>query len=91
MIFLNTTNESLEIKTTSIADIDFQVNFVDVVPSTSATPGSFQGKITTIGITVILSAPASVSRQIKSVFIRNKHASLANTISVNKDVSTIDY
>jgi hypothetical protein len=41
---------------------------------------------------VILSAPAaSVSRQIKSVFIRNKHASLANTISVNKDVSTIEY
>jgi hypothetical protein len=44
MIFLNTINETLELKTSSTADIDFQINYVDIIPASSATPGSNQGK-----------------------------------------------
>ena len=66
MIFLNSTSETLEITTSSVAAIDYNVNYVDVIPTTSATPGSQQGAITSIGSTVITSAPsASTSRQIK--------------------------
>lgn len=92
MIFLTATTQTLEIKTTSAADIDYQINYVDVVAATSATPGSTQGKITSATTTLALSAPAaSTSRQIKSIFIRNRHASLANTISVIKDISATEY
>jgi hypothetical protein len=38
MIFLNTINETLELKTSSTADIDFQINYVDIIPASSATP-----------------------------------------------------
>jgi hypothetical protein len=44
MIFLQNNNESFRIKTTSIADIDYQVNYVDIDPFVSAVPGSAQGK-----------------------------------------------
>ena len=92
MIFLNTVLETLELKTNTVADIDYQINFVDVIANTSATPGSTQGKISTITSTVITNAPAaSTSRQIKSIIISNTHTSTPNIISVNKDISTVEY
>jgi hypothetical protein len=92
MIFLQNNNESFRIKTTSIADIDYQVNYVDIDPFVSAVPGSAQGKITTIGTTIICPAPATgISRQLKSIFIRNKNLTTSNLISVLKDVSGIEY
>ena len=91
MIFLNGNTESLEILTSSIADIDYQVNWVDVIPSTGATPGSSQGKIISATTTTIAAAPASgTSRQIKTIFIRNVGAT-SNTVTVKKDVSGNDY
>lgn len=92
MIFLSNTTETLELTTSSTADIDYQVNFVDVVPTTSATPDTSEGKITTATTTTIVAAPASsTTRQIKSISIRNKHASTANTVSVKKDISGTEY
>ena len=92
MIFLNGTTETLELLTSSSADIDYQINWVDVIPATSATPGSSQGKITSATTTVITAAPlAGTSRQIKSIFIKNIHATTPNTISVSKDVSGTNY
>jgi hypothetical protein len=91
MIFLNTINETLELKTSSTADIDFQINY-DVIPASSATPGSNQGKSTIIGTIILLSAPSStISRQIKSVFIRNRNTTTSNTVSIIKDVSGVEY
>lgn len=92
MIFLTNTTETLELTTSSTAGIDYQINWIDVVAATSATPGSTQGKITTATTTTILSAPASsTSRQVKSIFIRNIDGTTSNTISVNKDVSGTNY
>jgi hypothetical protein len=92
MIFLNTINETLELKTSSTADIDFQINYVDIIPASSATPGSNQGKSTIIGTIILLSAPSStISRQIKSVFIRNRNTTTSNTVSIIKDVSGVEY
>lgn len=92
MFFLNATTETLELLTSATADIDYQINYVDVIPAVSATPGCSQGKITTATTTTVLSAPASgTSRQIKSVFICNRHASVANTVTVKKDISGTEY
>jgi hypothetical protein len=92
MIFLNGANDTLELTTSSAADIDYQINWVDVIPAASATPGSSEGKITSATTTAILAAPASgTSRQIKSIFIKNIHATTPNTISVSKDVSGTGY
>jgi hypothetical protein len=35
-MILNTINETLELKTSSTADIDFQINYVDIIPSGNA-------------------------------------------------------
>lgn len=92
MIFLNGTTETLELLTSSTSDIDYQINWVDVIPSTGATPGSSEGKITTATTTVIVAAPvAGTSRQIKSIFIKNIHATTPNTVSVSKEISGTNY
>lgn len=68
------------------------MSWVDVIAGVSATPGVSQGHVTAIASTVMVAAAASGTfRQIKSVFIRNTHATKANTLSVNKDVSSTDY
>lgn len=90
MIFLSATTETLELKTSSAASIDYQVNWVDVIASTSATPGSSQGSVTA-NATILAAPDSSTSRQIKSLSIRNKDASLSTTVSVNKDVSGTEY
>lgn len=90
MIFLSATTETLELKTSTAASLDYQINWVDVVAATSATPGSTQGNTTTSA--TILAAPVGgTSRQVKSISIRNKDASLATTVSVVKDVSGTEY
>lgn len=92
MIFLSPSTDTLEIKTSSAADIDYSISWVDVVPTTSATPGNSQGKITSATSTTAVTAPASgTTRQIKSISIRNKHVSLANTIQVVRDISGTEY
>jgi hypothetical protein len=64
---------------------------VDIIPASSATPGSNQGK-STIGTIILLSTPSStISRQIKSVFIRNRNTTTSNTVSIIKDVSGVEY
>lgn len=92
MILLEATTNTLEIKTSTAANIDYSVSWVDVIATTSATPGTSQGKITSATSTVAVTAPAaSTTRQIKNVSIRNTHASLANTIQVVRDVSATEY
>lgn len=92
MILLQATTDTLEINTSTAANIDYSVSWVDVVATTSATPGTSQGKITTATTTVAVTTPgASTTRQIKNVSIRNTHASLSNTIQVVRDVSTVPY
>lgn len=89
---LKSTSETLELLTTSAADIDYQVNYTDIVLATGATPGSSEGKITSGTTTVILSAPAaSTYRLIKSLTVKNIHASTTNTVTFKKDISATEY
>jgi hypothetical protein len=91
MIILNTTNDTLELVTSSTADIDYYVAYVDITTS-SFSPASSQGTINTATTTTILAAPASsTQRQVKLLTVVNRHATSSNNVIIQKDVSASNY
>lgn len=91
MILLKAATETLEIATSSTADIDYSVSFADIT-TTSFAPSTSEGKVTTATTTTMVSAPgASTQRQIKLITITNRHASASNNIIVKKDISASEY
>ena len=91
-IILETTSEIIEVLTTSTADLDYQINWVDVVVATGATPGASEGKITTATTTTVLAAPlSSTYRVVKGLSIKNVHASTSNIVTFKKDISATEY
>src|SRR3990167_2512806 len=91
MILLDATNETLEITTTAAVSADYHVAYADHT-TTTFTPGSAEGNISTATTTTAVAAPAaSTQRQIKLVSIRNRHASSSQTVTVIKDVAATEY
>jgi len=91
MIILKATTESLQIATTTTADIDYSISYADIT-TTSFTPSTNEGKITTATTTTALAAPAAATqRQIKLITISNVHASASNTIAILKSISATLY
>jgi len=89
-VLLTATTEILELTTSSTASTDYIVSYADLTSSTF-TPGSTQGNITTATTTTILSAPAaSTQRQVKLITVRNK-GTASQTVILKKDVSGIEY
>lgn len=90
-ITLDATTKSIDLTTSSTADIDYAVSWVDAT-TTVFTPGDGHGTINTAGTTVIVAAPAaSTQRGVKSISVFNRHATTANTVTVKKDVSGTEY
>lgn len=90
-ITLDTTSKVFELTTSSTADTDYFVSWVDMTTS-AFTPGASQGTINTAGTTVLVAAPAaSTQRGIKTVSVFNRHASTAQTVTVKIDVSGTEY
>lgn len=90
-MYLVATTDTIELLTSSTANLDYVVNYADHT-STTFTPGSSRGTISSATSTVLLAAPAaSTQRQVLSLTIRNRHASSANTVSVKIDVSGTEY
>ncbi len=90
-ITLDTTSKIFELTTSSTADTDYFVSWVDMTTS-AFTPGASQGTINTAGTTVLVAAPAaSTQRGIKTVSVFNRHASTAQTVTVKIDVSGTEY
>lgn len=82
MINLSTTSDLLRLTTDSAANIDVQSNWVDL-SGTTVTPGRTNTLISSSTTTTIVASPAaSTVRNVKSVFIRNRHASLSCTVTV---------
>lgn len=82
MINLASTSDLLRVVTSGTADIDVHVSWVDL-NGTTVTPGRTNTAITSATTTTIVASPASSTiRNCKSVFIRNDHASTANTVTV---------
>lgn len=91
MIILKATTETLELTTSSAADIDYSVSYADIT-TTTFSPSTNEGKIVSVTTTPICVAPgASTQRQIKMITITNRHASTSNTILVKKDISGTEY
>lgn len=89
-VLLTATTEILELTTFSTSSTDYTVSYVDLTSSTF-TPGSTQGNITTATTTTILSAPAaSTQRQVKLITIRNK-GTASQTVILKKDISGTEY
>lgn len=91
MIILKATSESLTITTTTAAALDYSVSYVDITTS-SFTPSTSEGKITSATTTTVLSAPAaSTQRQVKLITITNADASLSAPFTVFKLITATSY
>lgn len=90
-ITLDATTKVLEVTTSSTADTDWVVSWVDAT-TTAFTPGDAHGTINTVSTTIIVAAPAaSTQRGVKSISVFNRHATTTNTVTVKKDVSGTEY
>ncbi len=92
MILLDGTTETLTISTSSTADIDYSISYVDIGVNAFA-PGATEGKYVAANTAnAALGSPAaSTQRQVKLITISNRHASTSNTIIVKKYVPTNEY
>lgn len=85
MIYLSATTSKLQLVTSAAAAVDVQANFIDAATATLVVSGSGPQNtaISAATTTDVLSAPAaSTTRTLKQVTIRNKDASLSDTITV---------
>ena len=82
MILLTSTADKIQIVTSSTADIDVHASYVDR-NGTTITPDRDNTQITSIATTDVVGSPASsTQRTVKSLFIRNKHATTSNDVTV---------
>ena len=90
MILLKATNETLQMVVLTAANIDFSVSYADIT-TTSFLPSSNEGSVVA-GTQTLLSTPgSSTQRQAKLITISNRHASLSNTVTVQKLIAAVAY
>lgn len=81
-MLLTSTSDIIRIVTSAAVDVDIQAGWADQT-TTAFTPGRTNTKVTTATTTTIVSAPgASTQRQVKTIVIRNIHATDPNTVTV---------
>jgi hypothetical protein len=91
VIILKATTESLQLTSSSTAGLDYSISYADIT-TTTFTPSTNEGKISTATTTSILAAPAaSTQRQVKLITIANTHASLSNIVYIQKLISATTY
>ncbi|MDB5179636.1 MAG: fibronectin type domain protein [Candidatus Saccharibacteria bacterium] len=91
MIILKATTESLQITSSSTAGLDYSISYADIT-TTTFTPSTNEGKISTATTTSILAAPAaSTQRQVKLITIANTHATVSNQVYIQKLISATAY
>jgi hypothetical protein len=95
MLLLVGTTDKIELVTAVAADIDVHASYIDITKTTGAFIDSNKQAtaITTATTTDIVSAAgaATTTRNVKTLNIRNKHATLANTVTVQIDISGTNY
>lgn len=89
MLLLTSVNDRLQIVTSAAAAIDVHASWVDTAAGV-VTPGRTNTSIITAATTSVAGAPAaSTQRNIKTLHVRNKHASLSCDITVQHTDGTI--
>lgn len=94
MILLTATTDKLQLVTSSAANIDVCANYIDAATSglTSPAAGRQLTAISSATTTDILAAPASsTTRNLKTLTVANRHASLACDVTVVYDANGTDY
>lgn len=90
---LTSTNQSLELITSSAETVNFNAAYTDIDKSgasTVATPGSANGSVSAATTTALVAAPgASIYRIVTNVSIYNAGAA-DNTVQVQKDISAVN-
>jgi hypothetical protein len=82
MILLTSTSDKLQIVTSAAAAIDVHASWVDNT-ATAVTPGRTNSTITTAATTVVVGTPAaSTQRNVKTLHVRNKHATASTDVTV---------
>jgi hypothetical protein len=82
MILLTSTSDKLQVITSAAATIDVHASWVDNAAST-ITPGRTNTAITTATTTDVVAAPAaSTQRNVKTLHVRNTHATLSCDVTV---------
>lgn len=82
MILLTSTSDKLQIVTSVAAAIDVHTSWVDNT-ATAVTPGRTNTAIVTAATIDVVAAPAaSTQRNVKTLHVRNKHATLATDVTV---------
>jgi hypothetical protein len=85
MIFLTGDTDSIRIITTGTQPIDVHASWADLTNTTgNVTPGRTNTAITTATTTVVVASPAASvdDRVVKSLTVRNKHATQSNTVCI---------
>ncbi len=81
MLLLASTSDLLRLITSSTANLDVHCSWVDGV--SAITPGRTNTPISTATTTTIVGSPAaSTYRTVKSMMVRNRHASTSNVVTV---------
>lgn len=90
MLLLASTSDLLRVVTSGAITTDVHASWVDLNGST-VTPGRTNTAITTATTTTVVASPgASTMRTVKTLCVRNKHASSAQTVTVlHSDGTTI--
>jgi hypothetical protein len=89
VILLVSTTDKLQVVTTTTANIDVHASFTDYNGSV-VTPGRTNSNISTATTTDVVASPgASVQRNVKSLVVKNTHATASNTVTVRHTDGTI--
>jgi len=90
MILLTSTSDQLQVVTSAAATVDVHTSWVDTLGAV-ITPGRTNTNISTAATTLVTASPAgSTQRNIRTLHVRNRHASLACDITVqHTDGSTL--
>jgi len=82
MILLTSTADQLQLVTSAAATVDVHTTWVDTLGAT-VTPGRTNTNISTAATTTVTGSPAgSTQRNVKTLHVRNRHASLATDVTV---------
>lgn len=91
MIFLNGNTDSLKLFTSSVAEIDYSIVYVDM-PSITTLFKSNEGKIITATSTEMLNdSTPNTKRSVKSISLRNSDGAISNTVTLKKLINSIYY
>jgi hypothetical protein len=91
MLLLTSASDQLQIVTSAAGAIDVHATWVDTKPSDGTiVPGRTNTAIITAATTSVAGSPAaSLQRNVKTLHVRNKHATVVNDVTIRHSDGTV--